>query len=75
MTFEVDSRAPARPKSILVGAGRTLVAAVVTTLIRLELAHAARRHKSRGSPLPASLRRDVGLPPELPEPRSHWDYR
>jgi len=45
-------------------------------LANAQLARAARRYKSRGSPpVPPHLRRDLGLMPEVMEPTSHWDYR
>jgi hypothetical protein len=80
MTLEVQTRAPARitraPARTHTGIAGALVSAVVTTLANAQLARAARRYKSRGSPpVPSHLRRDVGLMPEVLEPSSHWDYR
>jgi hypothetical protein len=59
------------------GIAGALVSAVVTTLANAQLARTARRFKSRGSPppVPSHLRRDLGLLPEVLEPRNHWDYR
>lgn len=75
MTLELAStpfRASARTHSGVAGA---LVSAVATTLASLQTARATRRHRSRGSPPVTSfLRRDVGLVPEVLEPKSHWDY-
>ena len=58
------------------GVAGALVSAIVTRLATAQLARAERRQQSRGSP-PGSqhLRRDLGLMPEVLEPRSHWDYR
>jgi len=80
MTLELDARAPARPNRALVrthtGIAGALLSAVVTTLANAQLARAARRYRSRGSPpVPPHLRRDLGLMPEVLEPRNHWDYR
>lgn len=81
MTLEITSRAPARPNRAhahitTVGVAGALVSAVVMTLANAQLARAARRYKSRGSPpVPSHLRRDLGLLPEVLEPKSHWDYR
>jgi hypothetical protein len=79
MTLELDVRASARvhraPAHTHVGIAGALVSVVVTTLANAQLARAARRHKSRGSPpVPGFLRRDLGLMPEVLEPKSHWDY-
>lgn len=80
MTLEVQTRAPARINRAHAhthtGIAGALLSAVVTTLANAQLARAARRYRSRGSPpVPSHLRRDVGLMPEVLEPRSHWDYR
>lgn len=81
MTLEVQTRAPSRLSRASAhahfGIAGALVSAVVTTLANAQLARTARRFKSRGSPepLPSHLRRDLGLMPEVLEPRSHWDYR
>ncbi|MDC9823556.1 hypothetical protein PRN20_07415 [Devosia sp. ZB163] len=80
MTLELDVRAAARANRasghIHVGIAGALRSAVVTMLADAQLARAARRYQSRGSPpVPAHLRRDLGLMPEVLEPRSHWDYR
>ena len=59
-----------------VGVAGAVVSAVVTMLANAQLARAARRYKSRGSPpVPPHLRRDLGLMPEVMELRSHWEYR
>jgi hypothetical protein len=56
--YSIDDRLP-RPR--VAGA---LVSAVVTMLANAQLARAARRHRSRGSPpVPSFLRHDLGLPP------------
>jgi hypothetical protein len=80
MTLEVQTRASARihraPAHTHTGIAGALISAVVTTLANAQLARAARRYTSRGSPhVPSHLRRDLGLMPEVLEPRSHWDYR
>lgn len=80
MTLDLSTRAPAHSNRAEspshVGVAGALVSAVVTMLANAQLARAARRYKSRGSPpVPAFLRRDLGLMPEVLEPRSHWDYR
>lgn len=80
MTLELQTRATARlnraPAHTHVGVAGALVSAAVTMLANAQLARAARRYKSRGSPpVPQHLRRDLGLMPEVMEPRSHWDYR
>ncbi len=80
MTLELEITAPARsnpaPLHIHAGIAGALVSAVVTTLANAQLARAARRYSSRGSPpVPSYLRRDLGLMPEVLEPRNHWDYR
>lgn len=80
MTLDLDTRAPARSARALrhthVGVAGALVSAVVTMLADAQLARAARRYKSRGSPpVPSFLRRDLGLMPEVLEPKNHWDYR
>ena len=80
MTLEVQTRASARINRASAhthtGIAGALISAVVTTLANAQLARAARRYKSRGSPpVPSHLRRDVGLMPEVLEPSSHWDYR
>ncbi|MBN9310194.1 hypothetical protein [Devosia sp.] len=80
MTLEVQNHAPARSTRASarthIGIAGALVSAVVTTLANAQLARTARRFKSRGSPpVPSHLRRDLGLLPEVLEPRSHWDYR
>jgi hypothetical protein len=57
------------------GVAGALVSAIVTRLASAQLARAERRQQSRGSPpLSTHLRRDVGLMPEVLEPRSHWDF-
>lgn len=71
MTLEL--RSTTRSHSGVAGA---LVSAIVTRLASAQLARTERRQKSRGSPpVPVHLRRDVGLMPEVLEPRSHWDFR
>lgn len=80
MTLDLASRAPARSNRASahthVGVAGAVVSAAVTMLANAQLARAARRHKSRGSPpVPSHLRRDLGLLPEVMEPESHWDYR
>ena len=80
MTLELQTRAPARinraPAHIHTGVAGAVVSAVVTMLANAQLARAARRYQSRGSPpVPPHLRRDLGLMPEVMEPKSHWDYR
>ncbi len=80
MTLELQTRAPARMNRAQahthVGVAGAVVSAVVTMLANAQLARAARRYKSRGSPpVPPHLRRDLGLMPEVMEPISHWDYR
>jgi hypothetical protein len=80
MTLELQTRAPARMNRAQahthVGVAGAVVSAVVTMLANAQLARAARRYKSRGSPpVPTHLRRDLGLMPEVMEPRSHWEYR
>ena len=56
--YSIDDRLPRT------GASGALVSAVVTMLANAQLARAARRHRSRGSPpVPHHLRRDLGLPP------------
>ena len=53
-----------------------MVSAIVTRLAAAQLARVERRQQSRGSPpLSQHLRRDLGLMPEVLEPRSHWDFR
>lgn len=80
MTLDLGTRAPARLNRASahthVGVAGALVSAAVTMLADAQPARAARRYKSRGSP-PVSphLRRDLGLMPEVMEPKSHWDYR
>lgn len=46
--------------------------AIISWADRREEARAARRRRPRGSPLPAYLRRDLGLGP-LGERPGHWD--
>ncbi len=80
MTLELDISAPARspgaPLRLHAGIAGALVSAVVTTLANAQLARAARPYSSRGSPpVPSYLRRDLGLMPEVLEPKHHWDYR
>ncbi|MDB5539076.1 MAG: hypothetical protein JWQ89_803 [Devosia sp.] len=80
MTLELETRAPAHSHRAFVrshaGVAGALVSAVVTMLADAQLARAARRYKSRGSPpVPSYLRRDLGLMPEVMEPKSYWDYR
>ena len=71
MTLELRSNPP-RSHSGVAGA---LVSAIVTRLAAAQLARVERRQQSRGSPpVPPHLRRDVGLMPEVLEPRSHWDF-
>lgn len=76
MTLELEARASAPFHVSHTRVAGALVSAVVTTLASLQTARATRRYRSRGSPpLPSWLRRDVGLVPEVLEPKSHWDYR
>lgn len=79
MTLDLAPRAPsrsARPYGHApIGIAGALVSAVVTMLANAQLARATRTHRSRGSPpVPSHLRRDLGLMPEVMEPKSHWDY-
>jgi len=81
MTLDVTTRAssrtplPRRLEPYHVGVAGAVMSAVATMLANAQLARAARRYKSRGSPpVPAHLRRDLGLAPEAERP-SHWDYR
>lgn len=56
--YSVNDAAP-RP-----GIAGAVVSAVVTMLANAQLARAASRHRSRGSPpVPRHLRHDLGLPP------------
>jgi hypothetical protein len=80
MTLELRTRESTRYSRVQphthVGVAGALVSAAATMLANAQLARAARRYKSRGSPpVPPHLRRDLGLMPEVMEPKSHWDYR
>ena len=56
-TYAIDDSLP-RP-----GIAGAVISAVVTMLANAQLARASKRHRSRGSPpVPAYLRRDLGLP-------------
>lgn len=73
MTLELRPTTPARTHLGIAGA---MVSAIVTRLAAAQLARVERRQQSRGSPpLSPHLRRDLGLLPEVLEPRSHWDFR
>lgn len=79
MTLNLDARAPARVNRAShahAGIAGAVVSAIVTMLASARPARETRHHRSRGSPpVPAHLRRDLGLMPEVLEPRCHWDYR
>jgi len=78
MTLEVKDRI--RPHHLRVAPPRVglvqrMFAVIATIQANRQLARAARRYKSRGSPpIPPYLRHDLGLPPES-EQIGHWDYR
>jgi len=79
MTLNLDARAAARANRVSrshAGIAGAMFSAIATMLANARPAPESRRHRSRGSPpVPVQLRRDLGLMPEVLEPRSHWDYR
>jgi hypothetical protein len=53
-----------------------VIAAVATLQARRMLARVIRPYRSRGSPnIPPHILRDIGLPEDYFERRSHWDHQ
>ncbi len=79
MTLTLDARAAARANRNSrshAGIAGAVFSAIATMLATARPAPETHRNRARGSPpVPVQLRRDLGLMPEVLEPRSHWDYR
>ena len=80
MTLDLPSRDTSRHDHIgtfgFWGRVRYLIIAAIATLAaRRMLARIVRPYKSRGSPnIPPHILRDIGLPEDYFDRRTHWDH-